>query len=618
MMASEPMPTMLRRPRPLPPDLAWGWWPAFTLAIAAGLWLVALGMGASRISDPAAEPLYWGGMGLIFVPAAVRLASPRPSRRERIVLLLSIGLALGLVKLLHSPLMFTFYDELLHWRTAGDILEQQRLFGANALLPVSPDYPGLESLVAALAQLLGWGLFPAALTALAAARLVFVLALYLFYEQAGRSRRLAALATLIYMANPAFVYFDSQFSYESLALPLAATALWAELRRQQAAGPAWRWRVVAVLATAGVIVTHHITSYVLVALLALWTLVALVGRRWGLRGPGPAWLAAVALVGVLAWLLVVARVTIGYLGGNFAGTLAEILDLIAGEAEVRQLFHGTAGDVAPLWERLAGYASVGLIMAALPAGLWAIWRRRRTHVLRLALAVGALAYPAGQLLRFTPFGLQIAGRLPAFVFIPLAYVLAYGLSTYLLTDWPRPRRLLACGAWLAMVFVGSVILGWPRWERMPGPYLLVADARSVDRQSIAAARWLGQTLPPNQRVVADRVNGLLALALGRQHVVSDSFEGIPVSELYFAEEWGAESEWIVREGRIRYLISDRRLMDGPPLAGMYFEPQERALEEITVPVGGPLRQALDELPGVNRVLDGGDIRIYDLGVFLDE
>ncbi len=244
----------------------------------------------------------------------------------------------------------------------------------------------------------------------------------------------------------------------------------------------------------------------MLALLTLWTLVALLGRRWGLRGPSPAWLMAVTLAGVVAWLLLVARLTINYLGGNFSSTLTEILNLIAGESQMRQLFHGAAGDVAPLWERLAGYASVGLIMVALPAGLWAIWRHRRSHVLSLTLGVAALAYPAGQMLRFTPFGLQLAGRLPAFVFLPLAYVLAYGLYTYMLVAWPRPRRVLASLTWLAIVFVGGVILGWPRWERLPGPYEVVADSRSVDRQSIAAARWLGQTLAPNQRVAADRVN----------------------------------------------------------------------------------------------------------------
>ena len=602
------------------PHLAWGWWPALMLVIAAGIWLVALGMGAARNSAPGADALYWAGMVLIFVPAAVRAISPRASRRERIGLILAVALALNLIKLLHSPLLFTFYDELLHWRTVTDILEHQRLFGTNPLLPVSPDYPGLEGLTAALAQVLGWGAFPAALVALAAAQVVFGLVLYLFYEQLdGSGGRLAALAALIYMANPDFVYFDNQFAYESLALPLALLTLWAEVRRQRATpGRAGVWRAVAVLAVFGVIVTHHITSYFVLAMLVLWALVALVGRRWGVRGPSPAWLTAVALVGVLAWLLIVARMTINYLGGNFSSTLNEILNLIAGESQMRQLFHGVGGDVAPLWERLSGYASVLLIMVVLPAGLWAVWRRRRSDALSLTLALASLAYPAGQLLRFTPFGLQIAGRLPAFAFVPLAYVLAYGLYTYVLLAWPRARRVLASAVWLAVVFVGGVILGWPRWERMPGPYAVVADSRSVDRESIAAARWLGQTLPPDQRVASDRVNGLLALALGCQHTVSDSFEGIPVSELFFTTSWNASMEQIVRDGRIHYLISDRRLMDGSPLSGVYFEPQELPYTDIPVQVGGPLRDALDTLPDVNRVMDGGDIRVYDLGVFVDE
>ena len=37
-------------------------------------------------------------------------------------------MGLYLVKLLHSPLSFTFSDELQHWRTAGDIIESGYLF----------------------------------------------------------------------------------------------------------------------------------------------------------------------------------------------------------------------------------------------------------------------------------------------------------------------------------------------------------------------------------------------------------------------------------------------------------------------------------------------------------
>jgi hypothetical protein len=426
------------------PDLAWGWWPALAVVIAAGLWLVALGMGASRDSAPGAEALYWIGIVLIFVPAAVRAVSPQASRRERLGLVLAVALALNVVKLLHSPLMFTFYDELLHWRTVTDLLQSERLFGSNPLLPVSPDYPGLESLTAALAQILGWGAFPAALAVLAVAQVVFALALFLFFEQAT-ARRAWPLWRPHLHGQPGFRLFRQPVR---LRIPGPAPGHGGPVGR--ATAPAGRPRPGRPVAGRGGLGRrrrhrHSPTSPPTFC----WPVDPVdpggaAGRRWGLRGPSPAWLMAGTLAGVVAWLLLVARLTINYLGGNFSSTLTEILNLIAGESQMRQLFHGAAGDVAPLWERLAGYASVGLIMVALPAGLWAIWRHRRSHVLSLTLGVAALAYPAGQMLRFTPFGLQLAGRLPAFVFLPLAYVLAYGLYTYMLVAWPRPR-----GCWPA-------------------------------------------------------------------------------------------------------------------------------------------------------------------------
>ena len=57
------------------------------------------------------------------------------------------------------------------------------------------------------------------------ARLLLVLALYLFFARVSGSTRIAALATLLYMANPNFVYFGAIVAYESLALPLASVVL---------------------------------------------------------------------------------------------------------------------------------------------------------------------------------------------------------------------------------------------------------------------------------------------------------------------------------------------------------------------------------------------------------
>ncbi len=47
------------------------------------------------------------------------------------------------------------FDELLHYRTVDNILTTRHLFSPNSLLPVSPYYPGMETVTAVLVQLTG-------------------------------------------------------------------------------------------------------------------------------------------------------------------------------------------------------------------------------------------------------------------------------------------------------------------------------------------------------------------------------------------------------------------------------------------------------------------------------
>jgi len=174
------------------------------------------------------------------------------------------------------------------------------------------------------------------------------------------------------------------------------------------------------------------------------------------------------------------------------------------------------------------------------------------------------------------------------------------------------RRVLFI-VWILMLFGGGIILGWPRWARMPGPYLVVADSRSIEAQGLTAARRAGAYLAPSERIVADRVNALLMLAYGQMDPVTSSYDGVPVSKLFFAERPGPRERAVIREGEVRYIVIDRRIATGRPLAGVYFEPGERPPDEITVPVGVPLLMELEALPGARRILDSGDIIIYDLG-----
>ena len=131
---------------------------------------------------------------------------------------------------------------------------------------------------------------------------MIVIAVYRLLLLACRSERLASIAALIYLANPNFLFFDAEFSYESLALPLAVATLALVGVALQSRRGAGRRPLTALAALVGCAVapTHHITSY---ALLADPRRLGAGPRPWragGARrrpGPGPVF----AVLAAAAW-----------------------------------------------------------------------------------------------------------------------------------------------------------------------------------------------------------------------------------------------------------------------------------------------------------------------------
>lgn len=599
----------------------WGALPALSMVGAFGVLAVACAYTAARAGMAWAPPLFWAGVLVLVVPLALRLGSATAARRERIGLVAVLGLGMYLVKVLHSPVAFTTHDELLHWRTASDITRSGHLYLPNSLLPVSPLYPGLENVAAALVGLGGLTIFQAGVAVVGAARLVLVLALYLFYEEIGRSARLAGLATLLYMANPHLVFFDAQFAYESLALPLAVACLLVTARRARARhGGRLGLTLVALLALGAVVVTHHVTTYVLVAFLLLWGAAALARRASARERRVLGELALLALVASLAWLIYVASLTASYLAPNLSGGVNELVRIITGEATGRQLFRASAGQVNPLWERLTGVAAVALILLGLPFGLWRIWRWRRcVETVVLALAVGALAYPASLAFRFTQVGAELSGRTSPFLFVAIAFVLATALADRRFErGYAWGGAALFAGA-VAVLFVGGMILGrGPSALALPGPYAVAADARSIEPQSVAAAEWARLALGPDNRVAADRTNRLLLGSYGEQRAVTGLEEGRSVSAVFFARTIGPDERALLRAAGVRYLVVDHRLSRGLPQFGIYFEPGEPNEFQHTAPISPAALAKFDGLPGVHRLFDSGDIVIYDVEVLAGE
>ncbi len=594
---------------------SWGWLPALSLTSALGVSLEALADEAARVAVQGAELLFWFGLLVLFLPIAWRLLSPGPTRWERISLLIVLGIALYFVKFLQYPLYFTYHDEFIHWRTAHDIAVSGRLFQENPLLPISPFYPGLDTVTSALSGLTGLSLFVSGTVVLGVVRLVFVLALYLLYERFSNSERVAGIATMVYMANPQFLFFEAMFSYESLAIPLAVFVLFAlALRCWNPAGRRGGLTFTIWLGLGAVVITHHITSYVLVMFLLLWTVISFLPnhRKKGQVGPGGAALLGLGLS--IGWLVYTRGIVLDYLTPHLVGTLDQIQQILTGESAPRQLFHAGAVFVTPWWERVVGFASVALIILSLPFGLFQIWWRYRTNAAALALAGGALAYPVSQALRFTQAGAESAQRTVEFLFLGLAFVLALGATEFWLSRAPNWRRSVVIIGALAVIVVGQLIAGsGATWGRMPGLYLVSADQRSIEPEGVTAAEWVGSHLEPGHRIGSDRINTLLMATYGNELAfTSASKKAWGVEQIFTSLQFGPGEKAILQQDRLQYLVVDRRLSTGLPWIGYYFNEPVSGMLQDTGPINPAALAKFDGVKNVNRLFDSGDIIIYDV------
>jgi hypothetical protein len=580
----------------------------------------------ARYVDGAAAGLFWGGLVVLFLPIAIRIAWPGVARFERVLLLILLAVASFAVKLLSAPTGFVQFDEFLHWVTATDILERHRLFLANSLLPVSPLYPGIELLTTALANLAGLSIFAASTIILLILRGVFICALYGFYERMCGSPRIAAIACLVYMGSSGYVLFDSQFAYESLAVVLMVLALLieADMATRQSSSLVSLALMLAVLLALGA--THHMTTY-----FTVFFFVALAGLEF-LRSPAktlPVVLIAGSAVAVVAMLSrFIGNPSEEYLGPVMQHGADEFLRMIDGGRSTRQYFVASDGSRTPIWLQLPGMASVVIVALGLATGFlrslarasstlgqrgWPAlidfcccrWRNSRLVLLTLL----TLAWPLSVGLRLTAAGWEIGNRMGSFAFLGVGIVVAISIICF----WRRTPQwscALATGGALTTIFLGGIVTGWGV-AAAPGPYKVGGDAQSIEPMGIDAAMWTRTLLGQGNRFATNRENALLVATYGRQDVVTDLYDGIDASYVFYASRLSEGELRVIRDGDIDYLLVDLRLSTATPLLGSYFDSGEA--EEIhDTPLKPEALLKFDHVDGVSRVFDDGWIVIFDV------
>jgi hypothetical protein len=582
-----------------------GQFPVLAVVAALGILLCAVANALSRETLGPSPLLLWAGVALIAVPIFYRLGSAGASDRERLALVILLGLSLYAVKVVRDSLLFSFPDEFVHAFNAEQIGLHHHLYHSNPALPVTPRYPGLEGSASALMQLAGIHSFAAGIILIGAARATFMAALFLLFARLSGSARTAGLGVAIYTGTSNFVYWGAQFSYESLALPLLAVVLMCFVEREAGGAKERRaWAVPILLGILAVPVTHHLTSY---AMAIVFILLAVLYRVMRYDRPNPWRFALLASAAAIAWLLISARSTVSYLFPVLKSAFEDVFKTASGEAAPRTLFHSSAGTLGttPLPARAVALLAVAIIGVAFLFGIREVWRHQRRQPMVIVFAIFSVLFFGALALRFAPAAWETGNRAGEFLFLGLAFVAAPA-AVLLVRPGRRVnlRRLLLAAA-LGVVLIGGAISGWPWDIQLARPLRVTAEGNEINSQPVAVAEWSRQHLD-GRRFAAPEADARTLLQPGGQIAFAGKSPDIQdIVATPKLEDWQLP---LLQENHLPFVVAHRRRSASDTLRGFYFGVPGEEGEEL-LPKGVVAK--FGEIP-VARIWDSGDISIFDL------
>lgn len=610
--------------------LIWPQWLAINAAFA--LFLTAVAANGSREGAAWAVPLLFFAIGMLFLPIATRLMLENVSRSERIANVMVAALGLFMLHVIRAPVSFISFDEFLHWVGAQQMVETGRLFTPNGLLPVATFYPGLEITTTAFHSLSGLPLFVCAVTVLMVARMLCIGALFLFYERVGGSARFAALACIFYMGSTTFVFFDTAFSYGSLAVALLTFSLLLDFRVGET-GANWLARMAMfMLAVCALAMTHHMTSYGLSGFLAGFLVVEMIRR-----GPKDAALLKLAATTVCAFLIpfmwsrAMGNPGSGYLGPVFQQGVKEAIELVTNwGSSGRPLFTGDDGRSAmPLWQRIITLGAVALICAGLALGFfrslsWSGMFARRsntsagwasalewTNSRLVLLTLVTFFYPISMLCRLIRSAWEIGNRIGPFAFIGVGAVLSVCVISLLQGKSKSLWRASAIGAAATVMLMGGILSSEGPSVLVPAKFQVSADEASIEPMGVNAALWTKQWLGEGNRFGADRISRVLLAGYGGQLVSTTLQHHYDVGIALVSPTLGPEELNVITSLGIDYLFADLRLTTGRAVYGSYFD-SSQADDMLDGPPEPEAMLKFNSIRGVNRIFDNGYSIIYDV------
>ncbi|WP_034271019.1 hypothetical protein [Actinospica robiniae] len=579
--------------------------------------------------------LFWAGVAVFLLPAAVRLLTMSAGGSARRIVVTAVAVFTYIPRVLRSPTEPLFFDELAHWTQAQHLHDSGKLFQPNVVTPIS-SYPGLHLLTVALRYFSGLDTYQAGLVIGGLGHVLELLAVFFLARRITGSDHIAGIAGLCYALNPGYLLFTAEYAYETLALIFVAWAFALLQLTGPGAGPArvrTAWAVLIGVLVAATAVTHPLSALILTFLTLVFAVAGLPWRAPLRVSAPPVLLTAFGIAANLAWIAAFGFTVLSYLTPYPSQGLRQLTTLIThgghSAGSGRGAFQQTD---LPRYAVDAAYAAPVLVTLGAAAGIW-IGRRwlRRSPMFR-TVALICVFYPLSFPLVLTTQGAPGAHRSWPFAFLALAVPVAvavgawcayaarnrYGRASVAPVRMPRggvgrrrAGRLAAFGAVpVCAVAALAVVVGGSAGENndagmFPGPWAF-ADGRIQSPELSQLTAWALQTQGSGHNFIADYFTG------GVFGAFADDFYlvGFPSWDLYFYDG-SPKAQTLERLGpdNVTFMLVDTRLAKVPN-TDYYFSSSEPGAYQHTSPIPLSALEKFTAFPWAAKIYQSENYALY--------
>lgn len=543
--------------------------------------------------------MFWVGYFILVLPQIAIILHPSSQFWSRVVALMAVGLFSALPKILRSLSGPLYADEFGHLKVVSDILSQGYISPINSIVSPASNFPALHYLTAYIADITQLSVWASANIITVTSHILTLLGVFALLR-IKVSPRAAAVATLVYAANPNWMFFQSRFAYETLGIMLTFWVLFFVIRGLEAP---YGQRLIMLMAAGPLIFalsqTHHISFIVTLALILIYLLIYVL--KLYREDNTSLSLSIATFIWVGLWALPALINGRDYLFGYIMYTFNRptrsnipfILDSLGiANSDLVESELSLVYSSLPIYDLIAG-ALLPVILGALLFYYLYNGIRAKTNAhsflkqldvfQTFALALTVLYF---MLLPFIFFGeYTLVRRSWSFLILGFAIIAAALYENYLLSIpkkmRARPPRWRQLNASVMLLFVvvsySSLSNGATSAQRFPAPdfetVYSIGSANSAEMRGLS--QWIDQNIPDNSWVLADKYTRLALTYPGRVSTAPLDEKRFPFWEIYLNPE--SVSPKLIKSSKalgVKYIIAHKQTFTIPTSYGYWFHPSE--------------------------------------------